>query len=174
MQSIPADEVFAACKIAMPVDQTRNMMNASSNYRIIRAVIDAVRMHAAGAGNSGNAAAEASPLHTADATQKLFIPGFDGQIGGYPVCVGYREDALSAWIDESVFSFEEMNRASRASMALDGVEDVTEGTLIYTDALIEKAKKAFGVTLPKRVAFEEIEETAQFIIREIITPQLEG
>ena len=151
-QKIPADEVFAACKIAMPVDQTRNMMNASSNYRIIRAVIDAVRTKE---------------------TQTLFIPGFDGQIGGYPVCVGYRDAALSAWIDESVFPFEEMNRASRASMALDGVEDVTDGTLIYTDALIEKAKKAFGVELPKRVAFDHIEETAQFIIREVITPQLE-
>lgn len=102
---------------------------------------------------------------------KLFIPGFDGQIGGYPVQVGYFDGTLDARIDESVFSFDEMNRANRASMALDGVEDVTDGTLVYTDALIEKARKAFGVTLPKRVAFDEIGKTAQFIIDEIIRPQ---
>ena len=73
---------------------------------------------------------------------------------------------------ETVYSFEEMNRADRASMALDGVEDVTEGTLIYTDHLIEKVKKAFGVELPKKVAFNDIDKTVKFIIDEIITPQL--
>ena len=86
--------------------------------------------------------------------------------------VGYKEDKLGAWIDESVFTFEEMNTADRASMALDGVEDVRDGTLIYTDALIQKAQKAFGVTLPKQVAFDDIDKTARFIIDEIITPQL--
>jgi hypothetical protein len=95
-----------------------------------------------------------------------------GEIGGYPVLIGYRDSSLDAWIDESVFSYEEMNLADRASMALDGVEDVRDGMLIYTDALIEKAKKAFGVELPKTVKFEEIDKAAQFIIDEIITPQL--
>lgn len=152
-QNIPHDKVFAACKISMPVDQTRNMMNASSNYRIITAVIEAIRTHE---------------------NRKVFIPGFDGNIGGYPVRIGYRNGQLDAWIDESIFSFEEMNKVDRASMALDGVEDVVDGKLIYTDALIEKAEKAFGVRLPKTVAFEEIEKTAKFIIDEIILPQTEG
>ena len=145
------NEIFKACHISMPVDQTRNMMNASSNYQIITAVIDAVRT-----GES----------------QKMFIPGFDGNIGGYPVLVGYKNGSLSAWIDESVFSFEQMNKADRTSMALDGVEDVKDGKLIYTDALIEKAIKAFGVELPKTVAYEDIDKTAKFIIDEIIMPQL--
>ncbi len=151
-QNLPHDKVFAACKILTPVDQTRNMMNASSNYQIITAVIDAVRTHE---------------------NQKVFSPGFDGNIGGYPVQVGYRNDRLDAWIDESVFSFEEMNRADRASMALDGVEDVVDGKLIYTDALIEKAKKAFGKELPKTVAYDDIDKTAKWIIDEIILPQTE-
>ena len=56
-------------------------------------------------------------------------------------------------------------------VALDGVEDVVDGKLIYTDALIEKAKKAFGKELPKEVPFENIEATAEFIINEIILPQ---
>ena len=146
------EKVFAECKILTPVDQTRNMMNASSNYQIIVAVIDAVRSRE---------------------DQKVFTPGFGGNIGGYPVQVGYRNGQLDAWIDESVFSFEEMNKANRASMALDGVEDVADGKLVYTDALIEKAKKAFGRELPKTVAYDEIDETAKWIIEEIILPQTE-
>ena len=127
------------------------MMNASSNYDIIDAVISAVR--------TGE-------------NKRIFTPGVFGEIGGYPVIIGYRNDKLDAWIDESVFCYEEMNKTNRESMALDGIEDVKDGTLIYTNHLIEKARKAFGVELPKKVAFEDIEKTAQFIIDEIITPQL--
>lgn len=151
-QNLLLEKVFAACKILMPVDQTRNMMNASSNYRIIAAILDAIRSRR---------------------DQKVFSPGFGGNIGGYPVQVGYRDGQLDAWIDESVFSFDEMNHADRASMALDGVEDVIGGKLIYTDALIEKVREAFGKELPKAIAFEDIEKTAQFIIDEIILPQTE-
>ena len=149
-EDLPHEKVFAACKILTPVDQTRNMMNASSNYQIITAVIDAIRTHE---------------------NQKVFTPGFGGNIGGYPVQVGYKNGQLDAWIDESVFSFEEMNKANRASMALDGVEDVIDGKLIYTDALIEKAKKAFGKELPKTVSYDDIDKTAKWIIDEIILPQ---
>ncbi len=152
-KDLPHDEVYRACHISMPVDQTRNMMNASSNYQIITAIIDAIR--------TGK-------------DQRVFSPGFDGNIGGYPVSIGYKDGAIDTWIDESVFSFDEMNKANRASMALDGVEDITEGKLVYTDALIEKAKKAFGKELPKTVSYDEIENTARFIIDEIILPSLDG
>ena len=150
-QNLSHEEIYKACSISMPVDQTRNMMNASSNFQIIKAVIDAVRTQE---------------------DQHLFIPGFDGQIGGYPVIVGYKNNELSAYIDESDFSFEEMNKADRESMALDGIEDVVDGNLIYTDALIAKAEKAFGATLPKKVAYDDIDKTAKFIIDNIITPKL--
>lgn len=148
--NIDKSEVIKLCHISMPVDQTRNMMNASSNYQIITAVIDAIRTQE---------------------SQKIFTPGFGGNIGGYPVLIGYRGGILDAWIDESVFSFEEMNKADRASMALDGVEDVIDGKLIYTDALIEKAEKAFGKKLPKEVPFDDIDKMARWIIDEIILPQ---
>ena len=152
-QAIPQEEVFKACKIAMPTDQTRNMMNASSNYRIISAIIDTVRMHE---------------------TQKVFTPGFGGNLGGYPVNIGYKDGELDTWIDESVFSFDEMNNANRQSMALDGVEDVVDGRLIYTDGLIDKVQTAFGVSLPKSVAFNDIERTVDYIIKEIILPQTDN
>ena len=106
--------------------------------------------------------------------QKVFSPGVFGQIGGYPVIIGYKDDKISAWIDESVFSFDEMDKANRESLALDGVEDIRDATLIYTDDLISKVKKAFGEDLPKEVKYDEIEKTANFLIEKIITPQLNG
>lgn len=151
-QELPHEKVYAACKIAMPVDQTRNMMNASSNYSIITAVIDAVRTKE---------------------SQRVFVPGFDGNLGGYPVLIGYRDGKIDAWIDESVFNFAEMNAANRQSMALDGVEDVVDGKLIYTDGLLEKVRSAFNVELPKTVAFDDIDETAKYIVEKIILPQTE-
>lgn len=146
------DSVFRACKIAMPVDASRNMMNASSNFQIIDSIIKAARTNV---------------------SQRFYSPGVFGNIGGYPVVVGYRDGTLDAWIDESVFSFEEMNKADRESMALDGIEDVKDGKLYYTDVLIEKVQKAFDEELPKSIAYSEIEHVAKFIIDKIINPQLE-
>lgn len=150
-KDIPHEDIYKQCSISMPVDQKRNMMNASSNYRIISAVIDAIR--------TGK-------------NQKVFAPGVFGHIGGYPVIIGYKDDGLSAWIDESVFTFEEMDKANRESLALDGVEDIKDGSLYYTDDLIHKVKEAFDEDLPKEVKYENIEQTANFLIEKIITPQL--
>lgn len=151
-QDIDHDEIYSRCSIGMPVDQKRNMMNASSNYRIISAVIDAIR--------TGE-------------DEKVFSPGVFGNIGGYPVIIGYKDDKISAWIDESVFTFDEMDKANRESLALDGVEDINDATLIYTDDLIRKVKDAFGEDLPKEVKYGDIEKTAEFLIEKIITPQLD-
>ena len=150
-KDIPHDKLFKECSISMPVDQKRNMMNASSNFRIISAVLDAIR--------TGE-------------NQKVFSPGVFGQIGGYPVIIGYKDDKISAWIDESVFTFEEMNNANRESLALDGIEDIKDATLYYTDDLIRKVKDAFGEDLPKEVKYDDIEKTANCLIEKIITPQL--
>ena len=150
-QDIPKDDIFSRCSISMPVDQKRNMMNASSNYRIISAVIDAIR--------TGK-------------NEKVFSPGVFGNIGGYPVIVGYKEGKISAWIDESVFSFDEMDKANRESLALDGIEDIKDSKLYYTDDLISKVRDVFGEDLPKEVAYDDIEKTADFLIEKIITPQL--
>lgn len=136
-------EIFHRCAIAMPTDARRNQMNASSNYRIIRGVVDVMR------GLPG---------------VRLFIPGAFGEIGGYPVCVSER----SARIDESVISFEEMNRTNRRSMYLDGIEDVRDGCLFYTDELIEKVRDKFGTELPKTVHFDEIDKVAAFLIEDVI------
>ena len=150
-RKLPQDEIFKACRIAMPMDAQRNMMNASSNYAIIKAIVEAVR---------------------SKTEKEIFIPGAFGNIGGYPVKIGYREGQLDAWMDESVFPFEEMKRANEASMYLDGIENIYDGILYYTDELIQKTRKAFQIELPKTVIFDNIEETAEFLIQEIIMPQM--
>jgi hypothetical protein len=63
-----------------------------------------------------------------------------------------------------------MRAANRKSIYCDGIENVENGTLVYTDELVAKVKKAFNVDLPKHVAFEDIEKTADFIIKNIIEP----
>lgn len=91
------NRIFEACNIPMPVDTQRNMMNASSNYAIINGIIEAVK--------TGKA-------------YRMHIPGAFGNIGGYPVFVGYRNNTFDTWIDESVFSFEKMNIANQMSSYL--------------------------------------------------------
>lgn len=140
------DKLFAACKITMPVDAKRNMMNASSNFEIIRGILSA--MHGE--------------------KVKLHCPGAFGEIGGYPVILDGTGEYVRAYIDETVFGLAQMREANRASIYLDGVENVKNGTLTYTDELIEKCKKAFGVNLMKHIGFDGIEATAQFLITEVI------
>ena len=136
----------------MPTDSKRNMMNASSNFDIINSILVAIR--------------EGKKV-------KFFSPGVFGNMGGFPVIVDGSGDDPKCYIDDSVFSMDDMISKNRQSLALDGVEDIKDGCLIYTDALISKAEKAFGVTLPKSVPFDKIDETADFIINEIINPALE-
>lgn len=145
--AVDLDDVFAKCRIPMPVDAKRNQMNASSNFEIIMAILSAVR-------DGGR--------------HKLHCPGAFGEIGGYPVLVDGSGERMGADICEDYFTLDEMRRKNRESIYLDGVEDVREGVLTYTDELLDKVWRAFGVRLMKRVPFDEIELAADFIIREII------
>ena len=140
-------DIFAKCRIPMPVDSKRNQMNASSNFEIIMAILSAVR--------DGE-------------KRKLHCPGAFGEIGGYPVIVDGRGERMGAYICEDYFTLDKMRKKNRESIYLDGIEDVREGVLTYTDELLDKVRTAFGVKLMKQVAFDEIESAADYIIREII------
>lgn len=146
------DEIFSMCCIAMPVDAKRNMMNASSNYEIICGILNAVK--------------------NADKV-KLHCPGVFGEIGGYPVVIDGSEESMKAYIDESKFSLKAMRAKNRESIYLDGIQNVENGVLYYTDELIKKTQKAFGVTLMKKVAFNEIDDAAQLLVKEIIEKQIQ-
>ena len=123
------------------------LLKASSNFNIIDSILTALRENT---------------------TTKIHAPGVDGEIGGYPVLIdGVKGEAS---FDTSLFSMDDMRVANRKSIYCDGIENVENGTLVYTDELVAKVKKAFNVDLPKRVPFEKIDETADFIIKNIIEP----
>lgn len=147
------DKIFAACKIPMPVDAKRNMMNASSNFEIIHNILSAVR--------------EKKKL-------KMHCPGVFGEIGGYPVIINGTGSKMKAYIDEECFDMELMRKKNRESIYLDGIKNVENGTLYYTDELIAKCKNAFGVSLMSEVRFEEIEEAAKFLITEVIEKNIQN
>lgn len=144
-------ELLRACKIAMPVDQKRNMMNASSNFDIINSILTAIRDHK---------------------LVKIHTPGVNGEIGGYPYIIDGRRK-IEAHIDESVLSLEDMRKANRESIYLDGIENVEDGILTYTDELLDKVKKEFDVDLPKQFSLENSAEVANILISEIIKPTLQ-
>lgn len=144
------EKVFSGCKIPMPVDGKRNMMNASSNFEIIQGILSAVK---------------------GKEKVKLHCPGVFGEIGGYPIILDGTNDEVKAYLDERDFSLDSMRQKNRESLYLDGIEDIRDGVLYYTDELLQKVKKAFGTELVKKVSLEESEKTAEFLISEIIEKQ---
>lgn len=141
------NEMIAGCSIPMPVDAKRNMMNASSNFEIIQAILSAVR---------------------SKQKVKLHCPGVFGEIGGYPIILDGSCAQIKARICEDYFDIDTMRKKNRESIYLDGIENVADGVLTYTDELLAKVKKAFGVDLVKHIAFDEIDQVAAFIVKEII------
>ncbi len=143
------DELLSACSIPMPTDQKRNMMNASSNFAIIEALIKSLREQK---------------------VCKVHSPGVQGNIGGYPfVFDGVKK---LGYIDETIFAMEDMARANMESIYKDGIENVTDGCLVYTDELLSKVRNCFQVELPKCVALADVDVVAEKLINEIIKPTI--
>ena len=144
------DDVYKACGIPMPTDQKRNMMNASSNFDIIYSILSAIRER------------KVIKIHT---------PGVDGHIGGYPFVIDAASDVVKDYFSPD-YTMEEMELVNRHSIYCDGIENVTEGCLVYTDDLIRKVKKSFGVEIPKYVNLFEAENVANLLIESIIIPNV--
>lgn len=143
------EDLLKSCSISMPVDQKRNMMNASSNFNIIYSILDAI---------------------SKKKKVKVHTPGVCGEMGGYPYIIDGTGQIVTSYFDTSVFSMDEMREANKRSIYLDGIADIEKGALYYTSELIEKVKRAFNKELPKEVNFEDIDEVGQFIIDNIIKP----
>jgi hypothetical protein len=148
--NVDINELLAACKIAMPVDQKRNMMNASSNFDIINSILEAIRGHK---------------------MVKIHTPGVNGEIGGYPFIIDGRDKA-EGHIDESVLTLDAMRRANRKSIYLDGIENVDDRGLTYTDELLAKVKNEFDVDLPKTFTLDQSHLVADQLINDIIKPNI--
>ncbi|MDR1975211.1 MAG: hypothetical protein LBQ31_11175 [Bacteroidales bacterium] len=144
---VDLSKIFASCAIPMPVDAKRNMMNASSNFEIISTILRAI---------------------STQTKQTLHIPGAMGLIGGYPVNI----NGSDVTINEDYFTLSQMQELNRKSIYLDGIENVENGMLFYTDELIEKTKKHFGYILPKQVNIDQSNDVATEIITNIIEKRL--
>ena len=142
------DDVYKACGIPMPTDQKRNMMNASSNFDIIYSILTAIREK------------KAIKIHT---------PGVDGHIGGYPFIIDGTGEEVKGYMTPS-YSLEEMEQVNRNSIYCDGIENVKNGCLIYTDELLAKIEKCFSVVVPKRVSLFDAAMVANVLIDKIIKP----
>ncbi len=148
--NINHDEVYKACGIPMPTDQKRNMMNASSNFDIIYSILSAIREN------------KAIKIHT---------PGVDGHIGGYPFVIDGTGEEVKGYMALN-YTLEEMEQVNRNSIYCDGIENVEDGYLVYTEELIQKVKDRFNVKIPKKVSLDDAEKTAQLLIDQIILPTI--
>lgn len=92
-------------------------MNASSNFEIIEAILGAVREQK---------------------KTKLHCPGVFGEIGGYPVVIDGSEKEVRTYICEDYFDIDSMRSKNRESIYLDGIENIEDGVLVYTDELISR------------------------------------
>ena len=105
--NINLSEIWKDCAIEMPVDAKRNMMNASSNFEIIKKIIFALRDNS---------------------KQIIHTPGVVGNIGGYPIEIDGK-NATAAFF-EKYFSFKEMTETNKKSIYLDGIEKIENGSLL--------------------------------------------
>ena len=152
--NVDVNEIYRNCAIPMPVDSKRNMMNASSNFEIVARIVGAIK-------NRSNAL-----LHS---------PGVVGKIGGYPVAIDFRPGAAASRrfsLIETYFSAEEMEKHNRLSISLDGIENVSEGVVTFTAALVEKVQRAFAVAVPRQIHLDSIDEMADILINRIIVPNV--
>ena len=148
--SLNTAELLKACSIAMPTDQKRNMMNASSNFDIINSIISSIRENK---------------------KYKIHSPGVEGHIGGYPFIIDSTENEVKGYFLPD-YPLEEMEKVNRQSIYLDGIENIEDGCLVYTDELINKVKNKFNVTIPKKVHLSEAEKVADLLIEGIIKPNV--
>ncbi|MBR5709376.1 MAG: hypothetical protein IKX40_01325 [Thermoguttaceae bacterium] len=149
---ISHEDVYKACAISMPTDQKRNMMNASSNFDIIYSVLLAIREKK---------------------TVKIHVPGVDGHIGGYPFIIDGTGETVKGYMAPD-YSLEQMEQVNRNSIFCDGIENVENGCLVYTDALLEKVREKFNAIIPKRVPLSEADTVAELLIKGIIEPSLKN
>jgi hypothetical protein len=146
------EDVYKACGIPMPTDQKRNMMNASSNFDIIYSILSAIREKK---------------------TIKIHTPGVEGHIGGYPYIIDATQKDVKGYFYPG-YAMEEMEQVNRNSIYCDGIENVEDGCLVYTDELIQKVNERFSVLIPKKVKLEEAEIVASLLIDNIVKKYLHG
>ena len=68
------------------------------------------------------------------------------------------------------FSVKEMKEDNMKSIYLDGIDSIKNGSLVYTNELIQKVNLIFDVKLPNNIPFKDIDMIGELLINKIITP----
>lgn len=118
------NEIFPRCKIPMESGKVRNLMISSDIHKICNIVL------------------------TEDSNTIIHLPGVNGLIGGYPCYYSKSEDKFKV-----IFDSPEILRLSRFanhnSLACDGIVDISNGQVTFTDKLVDDMKSKLGITYPK-------------------------
>ena len=135
-------ELLKACSIQMrPSDKMRTLA-ASSIHEIIRKLL---------------------LCFTTGCKVKLHVPGFDGEMGGYPITITSCDGLKINWV-EDYFSLQEMRQHNSASVKCEGVEKIENGVLHFTDELLTLAYSRFKTRFPDKIVFSEIDQYCDYII----------
>lgn len=134
------EEIFKLSNMPTISGPERNMMIASDITKIIRCMLF----------NDGD---------------MLHVPGPSGLAGGYPVriCGGRIELALPADI-----TIEKAIEINKQSLAYDGIKNIEGGRIYFTDDIILKMKKVFGLTYPEYIRVEDCEAFAYDIKKALL------
>ena len=66
-------------------------------------------------------------------------------------------------LDETNFTGLEMELVNKGSLEKDGIADITENGISFTDDVIKKMKTVFDIDYPKTVAVEDCEKFSEKI-----------
>lgn len=141
---IDHDLIYNNCAIVMPIDQKRNMMNASSNFEIVKAILNSIKNNY---------------------SIKIHSPGVQGMIGGYPCIISSFNNQTKCEIDTSVFTIKEMNDINLKSIYLDGIKGIRDGYIFYTAELINKIKEKFNIDIPETIHINEADYLIELLNR---------
>lgn len=83
--------------------------------------------------------------------KRVHVPGPRGHLGGFPC---YYDGHEFDWDDEG---FDNINKQS---LSLDGIENISNGVVTFTDTVIKKMKEVFDIDYPKTLRIEDAEEFA--------------
>lgn len=128
-----AKELFSMCKIPMESGHTRNLMIASDMANIVDLIVT-------------------------ESDYVVHLPGVDGLIGGYPSF--YNKTSGKFEVDGGIVDIQEWIAVNKQSISLDGIEDISDGVVTFTDTVIAKMKEVFDIEYPKTLRIEDAEEFA--------------
>lgn len=135
VQGISDEEIFNLAKMSTVSGPTRNLMISSDVVKITQSIMfdEGFLMH---------------------------LPGPNGLVGGYPAKIF--EDRIDIVLPEGL-TLEKAIEINAGSLSYDGIEDIKDGKIYFTDDVIDKMKKVFALNYPKSIKVEDCEAFANEI-----------